>query len=124
MTTTTFVEERGQTTISERTVERIAATALTEVGGVGGSARRVLGVAVTGEDLGRPPHVSAQIRGEAARLDVRLSVTYPASVRATTEAARRHLVHRLGELTGLAVSRVDITVTALHSDTGSRRRVQ
>ena len=37
--------ERG-TTVAERVVERLAAHAATEVDGVSGSARRVLGVAV------------------------------------------------------------------------------
>jgi uncharacterized alkaline shock family protein YloU len=53
-----------------------------------------------------------------------LSVAYPASVSRTTENARSHLMRRVEELTGLAVSRVDIVVTALHSYTTNGRRVQ
>ncbi|UQS23666.1 Asp23/Gls24 family envelope stress response protein [Amycolatopsis thermalba] len=124
MTTTTPVEERGQTVLSERAVERIATMALTEVDGVGGAARRVLGIAVDGEDLDRDAQVTARVRGDEITLQARLSVAYPAPVTATTEAARLHLVRRVGELTGRTVSRVDITITALHSDVSARRRVQ
>lgn len=116
--------ERGRTTIAARPIERIAARLVTEVDGVGGAAQRVLGVAVDGEDLDRSAKVTAQLSGEVASLEVRLSVAYPAPVAATTQRAREHLMRRLQELTGLTVSRVDITVTALHSDAVRVRRVQ
>jgi uncharacterized alkaline shock family protein YloU len=123
-TTLSRVEERGRTTIADRTVERLAMRAITEVDGVGGAATRVLGVAVGGADLDSSAKVTATVSGQTAALDVRLSVVYPASVGATTENARRHLVDRVEELTGLVVSRVDITVTALHSTATERRRVE
>ncbi|MFD6068510.1 Asp23/Gls24 family envelope stress response protein [Amycolatopsis lurida] len=97
---------------------------MTEIEGVGGAASRVLGVAVGGEDLDNTAKVSAKVSGETADLDVRLSVAYPAPVTATTENARRQLMRRVAEYTGLTVSRVDITVTALHTATAVSRRVQ
>ncbi|MEC3982534.1 Asp23/Gls24 family envelope stress response protein [Amycolatopsis sp. H20-H5] len=121
---TTDAGERGRTTIADRTVERLAAQAVIEVAGVGGSATRMLGVAVGGEDLERSAKVTAKVSGDTATLDVRLSVSYPASVRKTTEDARTHLMSRVEEFTGLSVSRVDITVTALHSEAAQTRRVQ
>ncbi|MCR3721001.1 MULTISPECIES: Asp23/Gls24 family envelope stress response protein [Prauserella salsuginis group] len=121
--TATSIEERGQTTIATRTVERIATAALTEVDDVGGSARRVFSIAVGGADDAQDAQVTAQVQGEETTLGVRLSVVYPTPVSAATEAARQHLVRRVSELTGLAVSRVDITVTALHAPTRERRRV-
>lgn len=111
----------GRLTISDRTVERIAATAIGEVDGVGGSATRMLGVVVGADQTAK---VTATVSGRTTSLAVRLSVTYPASVARTTEAARAHVVRRVEELTGFTVSRVDITVTALHSDTPDTRRVQ
>jgi uncharacterized alkaline shock family protein YloU len=108
-------EERGTTTISQRTVERLAAHAIGELPEVGGAARRVFGVALAGEDLDNTAQVSANILGSRATLDVRISVVYPASVGATTEAVRGHLMSRVAEFTGIEVSRVNITVTALHS---------
>ena len=118
------VDRRGRTTIAEHAVERIAIQLLTEVEHVGGSPRRMLGVTVGGEDPDRDAQVTAEITGETVAFDVRLSATYPASVSRTTEKARSHLTRRVEELTGLAVSRVDIVVTALHSDVINVRRVQ
>ncbi|KZB88295.1 Asp23/Gls24 family envelope stress response protein [Amycolatopsis regifaucium] len=117
-------EDRGILTISDSTVERIAAHAVTEVDGVGGAASRVLGVAVGGEDLDNSAKVTAKVSGGAASLDVRLSLSYPMSVSRTTENVRRHLMRRVEEFTGLTVSQVDITVTALHTATAETRRVQ
>ncbi|OXM55010.1 Asp23/Gls24 family envelope stress response protein [Amycolatopsis alba] len=115
---------RGGLTVAGGAVERIAAQAITELDGIGGAASRVLGIAVGGEDLGQGAKVSANVTGSTATLDVRLSVTYPLSVRATTETAREHLIRRVGALSGLTVTRVDITVTALHSAAIETRRVQ
>jgi uncharacterized alkaline shock family protein YloU len=115
---------RGRTTIADRAVERVATQLLTEVENVGGTARRMLGVTVGGEDPDRDARVTATVTGETAALEVRLSVAYPASVSWTTENARDHLTRRVEELTGLAVSRVDIVVTALHDDTTTVRRVR
>ncbi|MDQ3578655.1 MAG: Asp23/Gls24 family envelope stress response protein [Actinomycetota bacterium] len=118
------LDGRGRLTISDRTVERIAATAVTEVEGVGGSATRMLGVAVGSEGLDNAAEVTAKVSGDNAVLDARLSVSYPASVSRTTEAARSHVIQRVEEFTGLTVSRMDITVTALHSGETESRRVQ
>ena len=115
---------RGRTTIAEHAVERIAVQLLTEVEKVGGTARRMLGVTVGGADPDRDAQVTATITGATAVLETRLSVIYPASVRRTTKDARGHLIRRVEELTGLAVSHVDIVVTALHSDTADVRRVR
>ncbi|WP_435159618.1 Asp23/Gls24 family envelope stress response protein [Amycolatopsis sacchari] len=108
------MSERGRTDIATRAVERLAAYAATEIESVGGSARQVLGVTVGAEDQDRAAAVQAKVDGATAELDVRLSIAYPKPVAATCEEVRSHLVRRVGELTGLAVSRVDITVTALH----------
>ncbi|WP_051173809.1 Asp23/Gls24 family envelope stress response protein [Amycolatopsis orientalis] len=116
--------DRGVLTISDSTVQRIAAHAVTEVDGVGGAASRVLGVAVGGEDIDNSAKVTARVTGGTASLDVRISISYPMSVSRTTEDARRHLMRRVEEFTGLTVSRVDITVTALHTATAETRRVQ
>ncbi|MEV6641352.1 Asp23/Gls24 family envelope stress response protein [Amycolatopsis sp. NPDC051371] len=118
------LDERGTLTVSDRTVERIAAQVVTEVEGAGGAANRVLGVAVGGEDPDNSAKVTAKVHGDTAALDVRLSLSYPRSVGRTTENVRRHLMRRVAELTGLTVSRVDVTVTALHTVTNASRRVQ
>ncbi|HEY4458969.1 MAG TPA: Asp23/Gls24 family envelope stress response protein [Pseudonocardiaceae bacterium] len=104
-------EERGATTIAQRVVERLAAHAIGELPDVGGSAKRTFLLAGS-DDVAQ---VSATISGHRAALDVRISVVYPASVGATTEAVRAHLMCRVEEFTGIRVHRVNVTVTALHS---------
>lgn len=99
--------ERGTLTIEDRVVERIAAQAVTELDGTE-----------------RPAKVRAQVTGESATLDVRLSIVYPLSVASTTENARRHLRQRVGELAGLRISRVDITVATMRTRAAETRRVQ
>ncbi|WP_116050161.1 Asp23/Gls24 family envelope stress response protein [Amycolatopsis palatopharyngis] len=116
--------DRGRTTLEERAVERIAARAVSEVDGIGGSAPRVLGVAVGADEPDRTARVTARLDGDTATLEVRLSVAYPASVAATTERARSHLIRRTEELTGLRISKVDILVTALHGAVADTRRVR
>ncbi|VVJ17715.1 Uncharacterised protein [Amycolatopsis camponoti] len=117
------VEDRGELVVAARVVERIAAHAAGELTDVGGAAGRVLGIAVGGEDADRSVKVAAEVDGDTVRLAARLSITYPASVTRTTERARAHLRDRVTELTGLAVQRVDITVTALHAPAREPRRV-
>lgn len=98
--------ERGVTTVEPRAVRRIAAHAAREVDGVAGD--------VTAE---------ATVDGSSTTVDVRLPVAYPAPIAATVEQVRAHLLDRTTELTGLATSRVDITV-ALTRPEQPRRRVR
>lgn len=114
--------DRGDLVIAEQVVQKIGATALGDVDGVGGSARRVLGVALGSDDPGGTARVAAHVDGGLVTLDVTCSVAYPRSVREVTERARAHLIERVGALTGLRVAQVDITVTALTSTTGTGRR--
>ena len=114
-------DDRGSLSIADVVVEKVATAAAGEVEGVGGAARRVLGVP-TGRDSGDgSPQVSARVAGSVAALDVRLTVSYPASVRQVTEAAREHIADRVRALTELEVSRVDIDVAALTTSGASRR---
>lgn len=114
----------GRTTLADRAVERVAAQAITEIADVGGTARWMLGDTPTEAAEERDAQVSATVDDTTAALRVRLSIAYPASVARTTQQVRSHLIRRLHELTGLAVTRVDITVTALYLAQPGSRRVQ
>ncbi|TDV48745.1 Asp23/Gls24 family envelope stress response protein [Actinophytocola oryzae] len=113
------VDLPGRTTLADRAVEHTAVQAITEVADVGGAAGRLLGAA---ED--RSAQVSVTVDGTTAALDVRLSIAYPASVARRTQEVRDHLVERVHELTGLVVTRVDITVTALYLAQPAQGRVR
>ena len=115
---------RGRTTLSDRAVERVATQAVTEVADVGGAAHWLLGDTLTGAPEERSAQVSATVDDTTAALHVRLSIAYPASVARTTEQVRDHLIRRLHELTGLVVTRVDITVVALYLNQPGSRRVR
>jgi len=114
----------GRTTLADRAVERTATQAITEIADVGGAARRLLGDAISGPVEERTAQVSATVDETVVSLQVRLSVAYPASVARTTHQVRAHLIERLHELTGLVVTRVDITVTALYLTRPGHRRVR
>lgn len=116
--------DRGALSIADVVVEKVAVAATGEVEHVGGAVRRVLGVPTGREDGDGAPRVSAKVSGEVVALEVRLSVSYPASVRGVTEAVRAHVRDRVHALTELTVSRVDISVaslTATTSPAGSKR---
>lgn len=116
--------ERGELTVADQVVEKIAAAVLAEVEGVGGSARRVLGVALGSDAPEGSARVSAHVDGSLVTLDVACSITYPDPVRTVSERARIRLIERVGALTGLGVRQVDITVTALTTpSTPSGRRL-
>ena len=106
-------EQRGRTAIADRVVARLAARAAAEVEQTGGAARQLIGVAMgreTGEGTAR---VSARVDGHLAVIEMRLSLAYPAPVRALTREVRRHVIERVTGLTGLEVRHVDIEVVRL-----------
>jgi uncharacterized alkaline shock family protein YloU len=117
--------ERGATTIAEAAIERIATRIIAEqAGGVGGTARRLLGVSMGQASTERDAEVAARLRGTSAvSLAVRCSVGYPTPVAEAVTAMRDALTERIGELTGVAVQRIDVTVTSLPTaTTGARVR--
>ena len=107
--------QRGQTTIAERVVARVAAQAAAEVGQTGGAARQLIGITIgrqAGEGTAR---VHARTEGHLAVIEMRLSLAYPASVRALAREVRQHVIERVTSLTGYEVHHVDIEVTRLLS---------
>lgn len=118
------VDDRGRTTVGHQVIEAVAARIACEESGVGGAARRVLGVAVTHEDAAHAPRVEATVAGEMVSLRIRLSVTYPDAVHEVTDRVRRRLVERVGELTGKRVGIVDVIVAAMHRPAGPRRVIR
>lgn len=105
--------QRGELTIDPKVVEKIAEHAAGEVKDVGGAARRVFNVAAWTDDRADHVRVKALVDGQTVVLGVQCSITYPSPVATVARRLREHLTSRIGELTGLDVAQIDITVVAL-----------
>ncbi|MET7290306.1 hypothetical protein [Streptomyces sp. NPDC005573] len=106
--------ERGATRITDRVVAKIAAQAAREaIAPLPGGAA--------------PPHATVVVRHRApgrgraagtpvatARVRVQLELAHPCDIGARCAAVRRHVVERVGALTGMAVPEVVIQVERLH----------
>lgn len=123
--------EPGTISISSRVVEKVAASAAIEVPDAGAAAPRVLGRSVAGPaalgarqtSLTGLPKVSADIDGSVVTLELVISVRWPASVPAVTQAVRERVRSRVTELTGLTVAGVTISVTDLATGLPAPTRV-
>lgn len=113
----------GTTTVLDGVVVKIAGRAIAEVPSVGGTATRVLGVALGSDSAEQAPKVTAHVDGSLVTLAVRCSVTYPAPIGATVQAAREHVAERVATLTGLSVRQVDVIVTSLTAPAPTGGRV-
>lgn len=115
--------DRGTTTISSAVVSQIAGIAAQEIekvqmgGGataaVGGFLQSVTGGITGGTSSGGnySQGVSVEVGQEEAAIDLTMAVEYGQSVPQLTEAARRNVINRVENLTGLRVTEVNITVT-------------
>ncbi|MDQ0734856.1 Asp23/Gls24 family envelope stress response protein [Arthrobacter agilis] len=108
----TAADTRGTLTITERTVERLAAQSASELPFVSGSGGGVLGV---GRRRGTPhrPHASVQLSGRTISVVLDVALAFPSDIAARSTEIRRHVTETLARSTGLHVRRVDITVKAL-----------
>ncbi|ALG06045.1 hypothetical protein [Kibdelosporangium phytohabitans] len=98
--------DRGRTTVADRVVSRVAQAAAAEDQDVVSA------------------KTNARVNGTTTALEVRVGLRYPAPVGTATERLRGHLIERVEHLTGMSVSQVDISVTALTTDRKEHRRVQ
>ena len=98
----------------KRVIERIAAQAASEsgTGQTGGRSGGLLGFG-SSADLTARPDTSVELVGTTATVDIALTVAYPTPIRVATDQVRQRVMGRVHELTGVEVTRVDITVTAL-----------
>ena len=110
-----LTRSRGRLVLEKRVVERIAAQAALESdsGQTGGVSGGFLGFG-TQTDLTVPPATTVELVGTTATVRIDLTVAYPIPIRAATARVRRRVVSRVRELTGIQVTRVDITVTGLN----------
>ena len=105
--------QRGRTTIADRVVNRVATRAVAEVEQTGGVARQLMGITIGRQTGEGSAAVSTRIDGHLAMIRLRLSLAYPAPVRAVTREVRSHVIERVTALTGFEVRHVDIEVARL-----------
>ncbi|MFD1536410.1 Asp23/Gls24 family envelope stress response protein [Nonomuraea guangzhouensis] len=96
-------ERRGRTEVADRVAGKIAGHAAREVAGVREVSER--------GGLRRTRPASATVRGGDVEIGLTVSVAYPVPLRAVAGQIRNHVAARVAALTGLRVSRVDVTMT-------------
>jgi uncharacterized alkaline shock family protein YloU len=111
--------ERGQTTIGEGVVTRVAGLAAREVPGVhdlGGGAERALGSVTQKVGLGdvRTQGVSVESGEKEAAVDLTIVIDYGESIPRVAEAVRNQVIKRVEGITGLSVVEVNITINDLY----------
>lgn len=108
-----LVSSRGTTTVAPGVIAAIARRAATEVDGVESveatGLQGVLGSLRSTSSGG----ASADVAARRAAIDLRLAVRWPMPIHEVTIAAREHVQRRVAELTGHAVTDVDIVVVDL-----------
>ncbi|MFP5368270.1 MAG: Asp23/Gls24 family envelope stress response protein [Actinomycetes bacterium] len=108
--------ERGNTTIQDSVVSKVAGIAAQEVEGIrmgGGASQAVSGIlgSITGGAGGSQTQgVSVEVGQEEAAVDLTLTAAYGKSIPQLAEAVRRNVVNRVESLVGLRVTEVNITV--------------
>lgn len=113
--------DRGSTEISQHVIEKIAGRAASEVTGVDTAEPSVLRRFTPFVDDGAS---DAEVGHERATVGLSISVRYPEPVFQKANEVRARVVKRIEELTGLRVTRVDITVSQITpASSGKRRRV-
>ena len=114
-----LLTDKGQTTIANGVVTKIAGIAAREVSGVhklGGGVARALG-SVTQRLPGgesQSQGVSVEVGEKEAAVDVTVVVEYGESIPKVAQQIRDNIVHRIEGLTGLVVTQVNVEVNDLH----------
>ena len=114
-----LVSDRGQTTIGEGVVTKVAGLAAREVPGVhdlGGGAARAIGNVTQKVGLGdvTNPGVSVESGETEAAVDLTIVIDYGESIPRTADAVRSQIIKRVEGITGLTVTEVNITVNDLY----------
>jgi uncharacterized alkaline shock family protein YloU len=116
---TALQTERGQTTIADAVVTKVAGVAAREVRGVydlGGGIARTLGsvtqrVGVSDE---RTQGVSVEVGERETAVDLTLVVEYGESIPRVSQAVRDNVIKRIEGITGLSVTEVNVSVNDLY----------
>ncbi|HZY64657.1 MAG: Asp23/Gls24 family envelope stress response protein [Actinomycetota bacterium] len=109
--------DRGQTSIQDGVVAKIAGIAAQEVEGIrmgGGASQAASGIMSSltgGGGGGQTRGVAVEVGEEEAAVDLTMTTEYGKSIPQLSEAVRRNVVNRIENLVGLSVTEVNITVS-------------
>jgi uncharacterized alkaline shock family protein YloU len=111
--------QKGQTSIADAVVTKVAGLAAREVPGVhdlGGGAARAVGSVTQRVGLGdqRTQGVSVEVGQREAAVDLTLVIEYGESIPEVAEAVREQVIKRVEGITGLSVTEVNIGVNDLY----------
>src|SRR3954452_9017942 len=111
--------ERGNTTISDAVVTKVASIAAREVRGVhdlGGGMSRAIGSVTQRVGIGdeRSQGVSVEVGEREAAVDVTLIVEFGESIPQVSQAVRDNVIKRIEGITGLSVAEVNVAVNDLY----------
>lgn len=111
--------EKGQTTIADPVVTKVAGIAAREVGGVfqlGGGVARALGAVTNRLPVGdnTTQGVSVEVGEKEAAVDLTVVVEYGESIPRVAQQIRENVVRRIEGITGLTVTEVNVAVNDLH----------
>ena len=101
--------ERGETTVVERVVAKLAVQAARE-------ALRSPAARFVPPGSRHWPRASARVRDDKARVRVLVELGYPSDIGAQCDAVRRQVAARVRELAGMDVPHVTVGVERLHSE--------
>lgn len=102
--------ERGGLKIAPLVIARIAETAARDVPEIVSVSRSVFGLPLGTRQAAR---VRASVHATRTQLQMTVAIQYPADVAAVAEQVRRTVAARVGELAGMAVLEVAISVERL-----------
>lgn len=109
--------DRGNTSIQDNVVAKIAGIAAQEVDGIrmGGGASQAAGGIMSsitgGSGGGQTRGVAVEVGEQEAAVDLTMTTEYGKSIPQLSEAVRRNVVNRVENLVGLSVTEVNITVS-------------
>jgi uncharacterized alkaline shock family protein YloU len=111
--------KKGQTTIADAVVTKVAGLAAREVPGVhdlGGGTARAVGSVTQRVGLGdqRMQGVSVDVGQREAAVDLTLVIEYGESIPQVADAVREQVIKRVEGITGLSVTEVNVSVNDLY----------
>jgi uncharacterized alkaline shock family protein YloU len=110
---------KGQTTIADPVVTKVAGIAAREVGGVhalGGGVARALGAVTQRLPVGdfTAQGVSVEVGEKEAAVDLTVVIDYGESIPQVTQSIRENVIRRIEGITGLVVTEVNVAVNDLY----------